>query len=94
MAAVGREVGGEGVPVWEVVGLGEGSSTFTVEILPAVEREYCLACGHGDRDFLEFYSLKLICCRSDEALLWKPRDPAVLTVGVGKKERVADPTLL
>ena len=31
-------MGGEGVPVWEVVGLGEGSSTFTVEILP-VERQ-------------------------------------------------------
>ena len=31
---VGWEVGGEGVPVWEAEGLGEGSSTFTWEMLP------------------------------------------------------------
>ena len=30
----GWEVGGEGVPVCEAEGLGEGSSTFTVEMLP------------------------------------------------------------
>jgi hypothetical protein len=69
-----REVGGEGVPVWEVVGLGEGSSTFTVEIL-----------------------LKLICCRSEEALLGSPRgEPAVeipLTAGVGKSGKLSLTTL-
>ena len=35
----GREVGGDGVPVWEAEGLGEGSSIFTVEILPATHTQ-------------------------------------------------------
>lgn len=42
------EAGGEGDPVWEAEGLGDGSSTFTVEILPGTEeRMRCqlAACG-------------------------------------------------
>ena len=34
------KAGGDGVPAWEAEGLGEGSSTFTVRMLPAVSVLY------------------------------------------------------